>query len=252
MPALAPIIGGYIETSLGWRANFIFLALLVMSTWLIIWQWLPETNKNLDPTATQIKIVLKNYLMLLTHRSFISHVALASLGMAGLVTYITISPFLFQNILGLSPIEYGWLAIYITIGIMIGQYLNSLLVTKFGIKNMLLIGILAMLFSGIALLITGVINFLNTTAIMIPVLIFTAGLCFVFSNAMTSAFHPFPHMAGSAGAMYGCLQTFGGFLTSLIVAGIHETNQLPLATIYIFLGTASALIYYFFIRKEQL
>lgn len=251
MPALAPIIGGYIEISMGWRANFIFLALLVISIWLIVWRWLPETNKNFDPSATQIKNVMKNYFALLTNRAFISHAALASLGVAGIVAYITVSPFLFQNTLGLSPVQYGWLAIYIMFGTILGMFLNSILVTKLGVKKMLLTGIMIMLTSGTVMFAIGYAGFMNVLVIMIPILFFTMGICFVFANAMTNAFHPFPHIAGSAGAMYGCLQGLGAFLSSLLLAGIHETNQLPLAAVYIFLGATSAVIYYFFIRKEK-
>lgn len=251
MPALAPIIGGYIQTSLGWRANFIFLAILVICVWLIVWRWLPETNKKLDPTATQIKVVLKNYFTLLTNRAFMSHTILASLGVAGIVAYITSSPFLFQTILGLSPVQYGWLAIYVMIGTMLGQFLNSLFVTKLGVKKMLLLGILIMLVSGIIMLGLGIAGVMGVFSIMIPVLFFITGSCFVFSNAMTNAFHPFPHIAGSAGAMYGCLQVFGAFITSLVVAEIRESNQVPLASIFILLAATSLIIYYFFIRKEH-
>lgn len=251
MPALAPIIGGYIQTSLGWRANFIFLAILVICVWLIVWRWLPETNKKLDPTATQIKVVLKNYFTLLTNRAFMSHTILASLGVAGIVAYITSSPFLFQTILGLSPVQYGWLAIYVMIGTMLGQFLNSLFVTKLGVKKMLLLGILIMLVSSIIMLGLGIAGFMGVLSIMIPVLFFITGSCFVFSNAMTNAFHPFPHIAGSAGAMYGCLQVFGAFITSLLVAEVRESNQVPLASILILLAATSLIIYYFFIRKEH-
>lgn len=249
-PAVAPITGGYIEAYFGWRANFIFIALLVISVWLIVWRWLPETNKNLDSTATQTKVVIKNYFTLLTSRTFMSHAALSSLGVAGIIAYITASPFLLQTILGLSPVQYGWLAIYIMAGSIFGQVLNSILVTKVGTKRMLLTGITVMLTSGTAMFAIGIAGFMNVYVIMLPVLFFITGGCFVFANAMTNAFHPFPHIAGSAGAMYGFLQLFGAFITSLLVAGIHETNQIPLALIFILLGTLSAVIFYFFISKE--
>lgn len=249
MPALAPIVGGYIEASLGWRANFIFLAILVICVWLVVWHWLPETNKKLDPTATQINVVFKNYFILLTHRAFMSHTTLASLGVAGIVAYITASPFLFQTILGLSPVQYGWLAIYVMIGMMLGQFLNSLFVIKLGVKKMLLLGIVIMLVSGTIMLGLGIAGIIGVLSIMVPVLFFITGSCFVFSNAMTNAFYPFPHIAGSAGAMYGCLQVFGAFVTSLLVAEVRESNQIPLAIILILLAAISAVIYYFFIRK---
>lgn len=249
-PALAPITGGYIQQLFGWRANFIFLALLVTTVWLIIWRWLPETNKKLDSTATQLKVVLKNYFTLLTHRAFISHVALASIGVAGIIAYLTISPFLFQTILGLTPVKYGWLAIYSTVGTISGQLINVAFVKKLGMKKMLLLGIIITLISSCVMLSLSLLGFMNVLAIMLPWLFFVIGICLVFANAMTSAFHPFAHIAGAAGALYGCLQVLGAVLTSFFVATINETNQTPLALILILLSTLSLFIFYFFIRKE--
>lgn len=55
-----------------------------MAVWFIAWRYLPETNKQLDPNATQARVVIKNYITLLTNRAFISHVGCASLAGSGI------------------------------------------------------------------------------------------------------------------------------------------------------------------------
>lgn len=248
MPAMAPIIGGYIHILFGWRANFIFLTLLIMTVWFIAWRYLPETNKKLDPSATQAKIAIKNYVTLLTNRIFISHVGCASLAGSGIFAYITVSPFLFQTILGLTALQYAWLAVYITIGIILGQCLNALWVKKLGIKYTLFVGIVIMFVSGIIMLLIGVINYINVAVIILPTLFFIVGGCLVFANAMAGAFEPFPHIAGAAGAIYGSIQALVGFIVSLIMAAIPLTNQLPLASVFVLLSIVSAAIFYFYIK----
>jgi Bcr/CflA subfamily drug resistance transporter len=244
-PIIAPLTGGYIQMYLGWRANFIFLALLITCVWMIIWYWLPETNKKLDPNATRIKVVTRNYFILLTNRAFISHAALASLGVAAIIAYLATSPFLFQTILELSPVQYAWLAIYSTIGTLCGQFLNAIFVKKFGMKKMMLFGITIALISSVVMLSLSLLGFINILVIMVPWLFFIFGVCLIFANAMTSAFHPFAHIAGAAGALYGCLQIIGAVITSLLMASIVEINQTPLACVLLFISSTALAIFYF-------
>ena len=42
-PAIAPIIGGWLFTLIGWRAIFVFLAVVSALLWLLTWFELPET-----------------------------------------------------------------------------------------------------------------------------------------------------------------------------------------------------------------
>ena len=42
-PAIAPVIGGWLQTLFGWRSVFAFLVLLTAALWLACWRLLPET-----------------------------------------------------------------------------------------------------------------------------------------------------------------------------------------------------------------
>lgn len=249
-PAIAPVIGGYIQASFDWRANFIFLVILVLCVFAVVWCLLPETNKQLNPHATKFAIIIKNYRTLLTSKMFLGNVACSSLAYSGIIAYCAISPFLFENILGLTPVQYGWLATVITVGLIFGQLLNALFVTTMGLKKMIVLGITLMTINGIAMYVIGYFGVLNVWVVILPTCLFLASSTFVFSSAMAGAFMPFADMAGSAGAMYGCLQILGSVLTSLLIASMTFKNQQLLATIFICLGSLSAIIYYFCLRDE--
>ena len=55
-PAIAPVIGGRLQSWFGWRSVFAFLVILTLMLWLACWRWLPETlaperRQTLHPTG---------------------------------------------------------------------------------------------------------------------------------------------------------------------------------------------------------
>lgn len=248
--ALAPIIGGHLQAVFGWRSNFIFLIFLFSAIALLSWLYLPETNQTLNKHALHARVLIKNYFSVLTHKQFIGYVACSSLAFSGFTTYYTIGPFLLQDEFGLSAVVYGWLSAFLAAGLFLGTFLNSLFVLRFGTTRLLKIGLLAMTLSGISLLLASWLGFISAYAIMISTSFFIIGGGLVYSNAMAGAFEPFPHIAGIAGALYGTLQVFGAFITSLIISALPRDNQATMAIIFIVLGSLGIMAYYFFIKSE--
>ena len=237
--AIAPTIGGYIQDYLGWRAIFFILFIYTFCIWLFMLKTLPETNRYLNPEATKIKIITSNYRTLITNKTFIGYTICASAAYAGLIAYFTAAPFLLQTVVGLTPVEFGWLAFLTSGALFLTMFINSRLIVKVGIARMIFVGNLLMLSGGILMLVFGLLGYINTFVIMFPVILFAMGAGLTFSNAFAGAFHPFPRMAGVVGAVYGCLQILGGSITSALIASLHENNQLPLSYILIFMGLAA-------------
>lgn len=249
--ALAPVIGGYIQVTFNWRGNFIFLTLLVMINLLLVWLFLPETNHHLSREATRFKTVAHNYATLLKSPIFVGYTLCSSIALAGLVAYFTASPFLLQNLLGLSPVQYGWSCILLALGLILGSYINSALIMKRGAIFMLILGVILMVFAGMLMLSISLMGFMTPSVIIVPAMLFDVAGGFVYANAMTGAFQPFANMAGSAGALYGSLQILTAALTSLVVASLHEQNQNTLALIFIFLGASAGWILFRMIRPAE-
>jgi DHA1 family 2-module integral membrane pump EmrD-like MFS transporter len=242
--AMAPTLGGYIQTFIGWRATFIILVLYAFAVWMLVYYKLPETNLNLNPDATKLNVMIRNYLILLRNKAFIGFTLCSGLAYAGLVAYLTVAPFLLQNIVGLTPVQFGWLAFLVAGSIFLSAFINSKLIVAKGIPAMMFYGACLMITAGILMLALALCGFLNTVVVMLPVAFFSMGAGLTFANAFAAAFHEFPHMAGSAGALFGCIQILTGGLVSAIMAAVHATTQLPLAVILVVLGVAAL----FFLR----
>lgn len=243
--AASPTLGGYIQEHVGWRANFLFLMIFGLIVWILAMIILPETNKKLNSEATQFKVMGMNYLRLLHSKVFLGYTLCACFACAGLVSYLTIAPFLFQNTLGLSPLQFGQLTFYIAISICLSGLINSQLVMRQGISFMMLVGVLCMALGGLSLFIVACLGKAHVVCIMLPVALFSVGAGFTFINAFPGAFHPFPHIAGTAAALYACMQDLSASLASALIAACEGYGLFSLAIILLFLGLSSVASWYY-------
>ncbi|EKD55203.1 MAG: hypothetical protein ACD_60C00024G0003 [uncultured bacterium] len=249
--ASSPMIGGYIQHYLSWRMNFFILFLYTSCIFIFVYHVLPETNQHLDPMATRLKVACRNYTVLLFNRTFISYTFCAAMAYAGLAAYLTIAPFLFQTVIGLNPVQFGWLSFFIGAGILTSGFINSRYVVHKGIPFMLRLGTFCMMTSGVLMLLLGLGGLLNVAVIVLPLMLFCVGTSLSFANASAGAFHAFPEMAGTAAALYGCFQVLGGATASGLAAKLHAHNQIPLAILFVVLGSLSFLSLTYGVGKES-
>ncbi|KTD40062.1 multidrug effflux MFS transporter [Legionella parisiensis] len=241
----SPIWGGFIQEHFGWRANFLFIFIVGFAFWVFILLVLPETNKNLNPEATKIRVILRNYYVLLKSKVFLGYTLCACFACAGLIAYLTIAPFLFQNVLGLSPLEYGQLSIFIASAICLSGIINSQLVMSKGVSYMLFMGVLLMIGGGGSMLSFALSGIINVPSIMIPIALFSIGAGLTFINAFAGVFHPFPQIAGTVAALYVSMQDLTSALTSGIIAMTKVQGPLPLAVILLVLGSSALAAWYY-------
>ena len=240
---IAPVLGGYIQEHFGWRANFLFLIVFGFIVLFTTRFFLKETNNNPNPNATKTSVMRSNYKLLIRSRVFMGHTLCTCLAWAGIVSYMTISPFLFHDIFGLSPVDYGWLTVFIATGICISGVINSQLVVWKGIFFMIKVGVLLMIFSGLLLICLSLSGIQSILSIMIPVCLFTVGAGFTFINTFVGAFEPFPAIAGTVGALYASLIDLSGAVVSGIIAVFFHHTVMSLGVTLFVLGLLSLLAF---------
>lgn len=251
VPSVAPIVGGFIQEAFDWRANFIFLFFFTLTIVWIIWQFFPESNNNLNHRALHWDQFMGNYKTLLTDKSFLGYTLASSAGFSGLIAYYTISPFLLQNVLLLTPSEYGYSAIVITLGFMAGHLTNAMLVKKLGMNRMLELGFFTMLVGGVLMTIYALMGIVTLTAILAPTLIFIYGSSFTFSNGAAGAIQRFGHIAGSAGAMFGFLQILGTTIISFLISFSSDETGLTLGITFTLMALFAFGLYNVLVTKAQ-
>lgn len=246
--ALAPSLGGILQETFQWQAVFIFLV-CYMSAIIIFAAMKSESLKKVS--QKKLSQVFSNYRTHLKNRPFLVYGINFILPALGMFAYMTTSPFLFQEVLGLSPLEYGFIAIYIGATIIGTGYINLKLINYFSVTSILLFGASLMFFAGGLLLFFHMMNIINTWSLLIPTLIFYTCLPFCISNAASKSLSYIQDHFGAASALLTCFQFLFGALASFIFSVISDTSALPLALCFMFVGLASLINLSFACRLEN-
>jgi len=151
----------------------------------------------------------------------------------------------------LKPLQFGRLTFFIAGAICFSGIVNSMLVMRKGIPYMVCVGVLFMLAGGISMLACTLIFKLHVLIIMIPMTLFSIGAGFTFINAFAGAFHSFPQMAGTAGALYSSMQDSSSAAASALIAAYKGYGQYSLASIILMLSIGSVAAWYCLAFQEE-
>jgi len=242
--ATAPLLGGYFQEYLGWHATFAFLILYTLSTLLVFIFFIPETNQFLQTDNLQFKNIKQNLYTLVTSPIFIGFATCSLLTYGAILAWLTSGPVLLEKVIGLSPVQFGWVYAIAGLAFSAGAFTNSQLVTHLGIPRMIYIGLTGMLFSGLIMLGLKWLGFMNTAVIAGPAILLLFSCSMVFPNTSAGLFQPFPHIAGITSALFYSSRLLGGAVFSALIALMPNTTQTPMALAFITSAILSWVVFY--------
>ncbi|TND54161.1 Bcr/CflA family drug resistance efflux transporter [Aeromonas dhakensis] len=227
IPALAPLLGGWLTAKAGWSANFWFMAgyAVIVGSWLL-WR-MPETRPEETRSGGPL-ISWSRYSPVLRSPSFLFNATLCMLAMAVILAYVTAAPVQLMVRLGLDMSGFSyWFAANAALNIL-ACFLAPRFIAKVGPRRTLRIGLLVLLLSAISLSLSMHID--HPLAMMGPVFLSSIGFAMILGSAAGMALAPFGHCAGTAAALLGLFQMSGsGALVGFIGALMHDPlNQLAL------------------------
>lgn len=237
-PAIGPILGGFLEVWFGWQANFVALTVYGAAGLVGIVALLPETNSSKDPAATRPASLAANYGTLLRHRAYVGYTLCVAFAYSGIFSFISGSSFVLVDTIGLPPDQYGFCFAAIVVGYMAGTIAGGRITRRYGIDRMVAVGSLIALAGGLALVAIGWLGPrfglasgpAGALGIVLPMMVFMAGVGLVMPNSMAGAIGPFPQMAGAASALLGFLQMSFGALVGIAVGHLHDGTARPMTT----------------------
>lgn len=228
-PLAAPILGGWLSASFGWRSTFITLTGYGLVLTAMVWTVLKETNRHPDPQAMQPSRMVANYGVLLADRVYRGALLTGCGAFAALFAFISGSPFVYIELYGMSPQEMGFAFGANVTGFMVGTVLSARLSRRLGAGWMIRSGVLlgaacGLLMAGLAL--AGVNH---PAAIMGPMWGVTMAIGLVMPNATALGLAGYPKMAGAAASLMGFVQMGLGAGAGMIVGHGVQASAMPLA-----------------------
>jgi MFS transporter, DHA1 family, multidrug resistance protein len=234
-PGAAPIVGGAMASTLGWRSIFFFLAALGFANALFAWRLLPETG----PTGASVKAsaLARDYRRLIASPAFLGYAIGGGCATTSMYAFIACAPFVFGEQLHRSAQEIGIYIAILVSGVWLGSFLMSRLIVTIPMARLLIganamSGIAAFIFLGAALT-----AHLSVTLIVGAMFVFTLGAGIASPAALTQAISVNPRVIGSASGLYGFAQMGVGALCTAL-AGLGKDAALSAAIVL----TAAAVI----------
>lgn len=229
----APTLGGYLQTWFGWRASFLFLISYALVALVIVLVVFKETSAHHHKERLSRKFFLHACGQLLSSRVFMGYTICTFVTYGAFFSWVTTSPVLLIKLIGVSPVEFGWITFFGGGGtMMLAGLFNGKMVVKFGTHFMLRLGWAIMFMAGSLMLALKWAYGINTVVIVAPIILFYFGSTLIWPSIFAGAFAPFGKIAGYAGALYSFMQLGGGAAMSALVSYLPETDQVPLALIF--------------------
>jgi len=242
VPAVAPVIGGVVQTYFGFRYNFLVMLLSAIVV-LVVWQLTyRETNKNKSHHAARPKVILKNLGKLFSCRIYLFNAITAGLSFAVVIAYSTVNPFLLENVLHYSPSVYGWMMLIVASGLILGFLANGRLVNFFKGESIILAGMTLLFMASLALIATALLHHLSAVIVVASSFLGAFGASLVGPNAAANALSTHPEIAGTAGATFGLFQVMLSTIVTFIISGFHASTQMPLGLMFLGLVLAMTVL----------
>jgi len=121
-PAIAPILGGWLQAAFGWRSIFIFIALFTLVLLVACAMLQAESLPREKRTPFRLPVILANYWEVGGHGFFMLRSISTALAFAGIMIYVAAAPAFVIKILHLSVTDFGWLFVPLIGGMILGSF----------------------------------------------------------------------------------------------------------------------------------
>jgi len=207
---LSPPLGGLLSDLFSWRIALLVLAVLGAVSLGLVALRFTETLPQKNLQALQPVSLLRTWLTILRHPTFVAFSALSAASYGGLFTFLASGSFVFIKVLGLSKTHYGLLMFSMAFTYLLGTFLCRRLLARFDVHQTVAIAGALSLSGGTSMGLLALAGWHSSWAIMPPFYLFMLGHGIHQPCSQSAAVGPFPQAAGAASAL-------NGFLMMLVV-----------------------------------
>jgi DHA1 family bicyclomycin/chloramphenicol resistance-like MFS transporter len=228
-PILAPVIGSQLLLVMPWPGIFVFLAaygtLVITAALFLVRETLPPEKRRQSGLT-----VRQRYRVLFSDRIFVGLLMVAGLNFGGLFTYLSASPFLFQDIFGFSAQEYGLLFGINSLGIVTGIQTSSRLIRRVPPQWILACATAWMLVMATLIVVFDQLGF-GLWGVMVPLWFYIMGTGFMFPCVQVLALASHASQAGTAASLLGFATFMMAGLISPVVGWLGITSAAPMGAV---------------------
>jgi DHA1 family bicyclomycin/chloramphenicol resistance-like MFS transporter len=230
-PLLAPTVGGYVATHLGWQWVFVILAIVALLNLAVCVWYLPEGHAPDAGVSLRPVPILRNFAAVLTEAQFITFALSGAFAFSGLLVYVAGSPIIFMEVFRVSAHTFGLIFAGLAVGFIGSNQINVLLLRKFSSEQIYRGSLLVVCPAALLFLVGTGFGWFGLWPTLILLFIALSSLGLAYPNAAALALAPFDHNIGSASAMLGFLQIGVSGLASASIGVLDSHRILPVVLI---------------------
>lgn len=220
-------IGGLVQTFVNYRYDFIIMSLLGMIIFTLIILFFNDHNDS-EKKSVNIKQLSENYLFILKQNNLLPLAIGGGLGYSVLLAFNVLGIYYLHTRLHIAAHQIGIIGIVFSIAYLLGSFLTNRLIRAMDINALIIFAKKIILFS-VVLFFAGILFERNSLLMIIfPLSINLIGQAVLYPCVMAKALEPYEKIPGSATALFGFIQQFCGFLTSLLIAQLPNQSVFSL------------------------
>ncbi|MER5704162.1 multidrug effflux MFS transporter [Micromonospora sp. NPDC002296] len=228
-PVAAPGVGSLVLRFGSWRAVFVTLAVIgLLLAAAAAWR-LPETLPAERRSTGGLAGIARTMGSLLTDRVYLGYVLTQGLAFAALFAYISGSPFVLQDVFGVSSGTFSLIFGLNALALVAAGQANARLLDRFSPRVLLVATLLVGAVAAVGVLTGAVAGSLWPLAVALFVFVGTIGM--VMPNSTALALDRHAGHAGTAAALLGALQSVIGALAAPLVGLGGEGSAVPMAAV---------------------
>ncbi|MCX7125253.1 MAG: MFS transporter [Gammaproteobacteria bacterium] len=241
-PILGPFVGGLLHYFFGWQSNFFALAIVGAIILFFLLIFIKESTFERHPL--KFLSVMKRSFSVLKHRKFMAGVLIGGITQIQLMLYPTVGPFIVEKVLHQSVMVYANSALIVGAGYLIGSLFNRLLLKYISPKQICHIGFVILICGSAISYLLSFISTIELTSIMLPTLLTSISVGFIFPNVLGSNLKQFSHTAGIAMAVQSSVLLFVSAIGIFLVSHIHVTKLFQWSDILFVLTLIEIIVFY--------
>lgn len=246
-PAVAPVIGSYLGTIIGWKGCFQILVFFSFIALLKIIFWQEETLKEKKPLC--FKTFVLNYIAVFKEKTFVKYLIVKVLCVMLIFVETTNIPLIFVDYMNVQPEYYGLYVLPLFLMYVVSAIISGRYTEKYSEEKIILLGLIIMIISNAMVLFAVYLTIITPVIVQLCKIPCYMGWGVIFGNATAKIVSAVPERAGVASSIMIALEMIFSSLGITLTSGIFDGTIMPIT--YFMIATCVTCVISMMLIRER-
>lgn len=243
----APILGGFIHQYFGWRANYLTVAVMSLVSILLLWRFLPETKRKLEPF--KLRDIFSGYKTLLTSPTYVALAMAPSLLIAAYLSFVSIASFLYINHFGIPMLTYAFYQGGVIAAFSLTSFFSGDIQKFLGNRWCVIWGVILSLIGSFGLAFFGVTGWKEPILISLCMCFNAVGNALCYGIVFAACMDLYPELKGASSSLLMSLRTLA-IAVSIEITGMLYAGTLLSPSLVILANILGGLVLIVYLRAH--